>query len=230
EESRARASADQARAEAVAATEAVTTAREVAEAERDERIALIEARREAEKEATRLRLLAEAEKTAAADRAQALREDAQGEADALNIKAEAKKNDLLAEAEGRRALVEAENVADDRIIAMKVDMARLEAAPAIVAEMVKPAEKISEIKIHNIGGSLGGVTSSEGGKPVVNQALDSILGMAVQLPAMKKLGEELGMSLEAGLGEATSGLMDGPKGEGEAGAETPKANGAGPAE
>ena len=36
-------------------------------------------------------------------------------------------------------------------------------------------------------------------KPVVNQALDSILDMAVQLPALKKIGEELGVSVEDGL-------------------------------
>lgn len=32
--------------------------------------------------------------------------------------------------------------------------------------------------------------------------------MAVQLPAMKKLGEELGVSLDGGLAGVTSGLMD----------------------
>ena len=37
-------------------------------------------------------------------------------------------------------------------------------------------------------------------KPVVNQALDSILEMAVQLPALKKIGEELGVSLDDDLG------------------------------
>lgn len=213
EESRARASADAARAEATRASEAVTTAREVAEAERQEQVMLIEARREAEREAVRLRLMAEAEKDAAADRAAARREDAQGEADALNIKAEAKKNDLLAEAEGRRAIVEAENFTDDRIIGMKVDLARLEAMPAIIAEMVKPAEKIDSIRIHNIGGaglgggSLGGTTANEGGKPVVNQALDSILGMAVQLPALKKIGEDLGMSLDAGMADVVTSAL-----------------------
>ena len=98
---------------------------------------------------------------------------------------------------------------------MKVDLARLDAMPGIIAEMVKPAEKIDSIKIHNIGGAglgggaLGGTTANEGGKPVVNQALDSILGMAVQLPALKKIGEELGVSLESGMAEATSQLMDG---------------------
>ncbi|MGB0853896.1 MAG: flotillin family protein [Pikeienuella sp.] len=216
EESRARASADEARALATAASEGVTTAQQVAEAERQERVTLIEARREAERDATRLRLMANAEKVAAADRADALREAAQGEADALNIKAEAKKNDLLAEAEGRRAIVEAENFTDERIIGMKVDLARLEAMPGIIAEMVKPAEKIDSIKIHQVsgmggGGVLGGTTANESGKPVVNQALDSILGMAVQLPALKKLGDELGLSMEGGMAQVTSDLMDGNK-------------------
>ena len=97
EESRARASADLARAEATKATEAVITAREVAEAERTKQIALIEAAREAEREATKIRLEASAPKDAAQDRADAVREEAQAAADAITIKAQAKKADLLAE-------------------------------------------------------------------------------------------------------------------------------------
>ena len=41
-----------------------------------------------------------------------------------------------------------------------------------------------------------------GSKPVVNQALDSIMGMAVQMPALKKLGEELGLSIDTSLSTA----------------------------
>ncbi|MGD1923208.1 MAG: flotillin family protein [Paracoccaceae bacterium] len=206
EESRARASADEARAQATKASEAITTARQVAEAERVKEVALIEARREAERAATRVRLEAQAEKEAAADRAEARREEAQADADALTIRAEAKKKDLLAEAEGQRAIVAAENALDQPIINMKLEVARLEALPKLAQELVKPAEKIDSIKIHQVTG-LGGVGSSGAGggggdKPVVNQALDSILGMAVQMPAMKKLGEELGLSLEDGLGTA----------------------------
>ncbi|MEM7683792.1 MAG: flotillin domain-containing protein, partial [Pseudomonadota bacterium] len=187
-------------------SEAITTARQVAEAERVKEVALIEARREAERAATRVRLEAQAEKEAAADRAEARREEAQADADALTIRAEAKKKDLLAEAEGQRAIVAAENALDQPIINMKLEVARLEALPKLAQELVKPAEKIDSIKIHQVTG-LGGVGSSGAGggggdKPVVNQALDSILGMAVQMPAMKKLGEELGLSLEDGLGMA----------------------------
>lgn len=210
EESRARASADLARAEATKATEAVATAREVAEAERQKQIVLIEATREAERQATAIRLSAQAEKEAAADRAEARREEAQAEADALNIRAEAKKNDMLAEAEGKRAIVEADNALSTAQIRMKVDMARIETMPSIISEMVKPAEKIDSIKIHQVGGigagSAGGAANSD--KPVVNQALDSIMGMAVQMPALKKLGEELGLSMENGVGGVVNGALE----------------------
>ncbi|WP_170332941.1 flotillin family protein [Ruegeria arenilitoris] len=211
EESRARASADLARAEATKATEAVATARQVAEAERQKQIVLIEATREAERQATAIRLSAQAEKEAAADRAEARREEAQAEADALNIRAEAKKNDMLAEAEGKRAIVEADNALSVDQIRMKVDMARIETMPSIIAEMVKPAEKIDSIKIHQvggIGGANGGGAASSGDKPVVNQALDSIMGMAVQMPALKKLGEELGLSMEQGVGGIVNGALE----------------------
>ncbi|WP_282168471.1 flotillin family protein [Ruegeria atlantica] len=210
EESRARASADLARAEATKATEAVATAQKVAEAERIKQIALIEATREAERQATAIRLAAQADKEAAADRAEARREEAQAEADALNIRAEAKKNDMLAEAEGKRAIVEADNVLSVDQIRMKVDLARIETMPSIIAEMVKPAEKIDSIKIHQVGGIGGtnGGAASSGDKPVVNQALDSIMGMAVQMPALKKLGEELGLSMENGVGGVVNGALE----------------------
>lgn len=217
EESRARASADLARAEATKATEAVQTARDVAEAERTKQIALIEATREAEREATKIRLAAAADKDAAHDRADARREEAQAEADAISIRADAKKKDMLAEAEGKRAITEADNALSSEIVAMKIDMARIEAIPAIMEQMVKPVEKIDSIKIHQVGGlgggqgGGGGAAGPDGEKPIVNQALDSIMGMAVQMPALRKLGDELGLSLESGMeGLADSALNPRP--------------------
>ena len=80
--------------------------------------------------------------------------------------------------------------------------------------MVKPAEKIESIKIHQVsglgngnGGGGNGATmagaGANGGSPIT-QAVDAIGNMAVQLPALKKLGEEVGISLDGGI----SGLMD----------------------
>ena len=214
EESQARASADTARAEAIKAQEAIETARSVATAERQKQIVLIEAQREAERQATSVKVHATAEKDAAQDRADALREEAQADADALTIRADAKKTDLLAEAEGRRAIVEAENAIADEIINMKVALARLEKLPEVVAQMVKPAEKIDTIRIHQVSGlngAGGGAGSGGGDKPPVNQALDSIMGMAVQLPALKKIGEELGVSMDNGIAGLAESLADSPE-------------------
>ena len=204
EESRARASADLARAESAKAAEAVTTATEVAQADRVKQIAIIEAEREAEREATKVRLMATAQKDAAEDRAAANREEAQGDADAITIRSEAKKSDMLAEAEGRRAITDAENALSDALINMKVALARLEAMPKVLAEAVKPAEKIDSIRIHHVSGlNQGGAGGTGGGdgKAPINQALDSIMGMAVQMPALKKLGDELGLSMDGNISE-----------------------------
>lgn len=213
EESQARASADSARAEAKKASEAIETARAVAEAERLKQIALIEAQKEAERQATAIRLSAQAEKEAASDRAAAKLEEAQADADAITVRATAKKADLLATAEGQTAIANSENELSAEIVAMKVRLAQLEAMPAIIAEMVKPAEKIDSIKIHQVtgmGGTNGGETANAGGTPV-NQALDSVLGMALQMPAMQALGKELGISLENGLGAVANNVMDVPQ-------------------
>lgn len=216
EESQARASADAARAEAIKAQEAIETARSVATAERDKQIVLIEAQREAERSATRVTIEATAEKDAAQDRADARREEAQADADAITIRAAAKKTDLLAEAEGRQAIVEAENAIAAEIVDMKIALARLEKLPEVVAQMVKPAEKIDTIRIHQVsglGGLGGGAGDGSGGgdKPPVNQALDSIMGMAVQLPALKKIGEELGVSMDKGVAGLAESLSDAPE-------------------
>ncbi len=225
EESQARASADNARAEAKKASEAIETARAVAEAERVKQIALIEAEKEAERQATAIRLSAQAEKEAASDRAAAKLEEAQADANAITVRAEAKKADLLATAEGQTAIANSENELSAEIVAMKIRLAQLEAMPAIIAEMVKPAEKIDSIKIHQVTG-MGGVggadTVGAGGTPV-NQALDSVLGMALQMPAMQALGKELGVSLENGLGGVVNDVMDVPPTTEAAGDDSAKA-------
>lgn len=212
EESQARASADSARAEAMKAQEAIETASAVAQADRAKQIALIEAQKDAERQATAIRLAAAAEKEAASDRAAAKLEEAQADANAMTVRAEAKKADLLATAEGQTAIANSENELSAEIIAMKIRMAQLEAMPGMIAEMVRPAEKIDSIKIHQVtgmGGAAGGEAAGAGGTPV-NQALDSVLGMALQMPAMQALGKELGISLENGIGGVVSDVMDVP--------------------
>ena len=216
EQSQARASADTARAEAVKASESIETTRAIAEADRQKQIALIEAQKEAERRATAIRLEAAADKDAASDRAAAKLEEAQADADAMIVRANAKKLDLLATAEGQTAIANSENELSAEIIAMKIRLASLEAMPAIIAEMVKPAEKIDSIKIHQVTGMGGGAGLSgaaNGGGTPVNQALDSVLGMALQMPAMQALGKELGISLENGVAGVADQAMRGTHAE-----------------
>jgi uncharacterized membrane protein YqiK len=185
EESRAKAEADEARAEAIRSEEAIATARQLAGAERDKALMLLAAGRDAEA--------------------------ARSEAETTVTRAEARKKELLAEADGQKALAAAESAYSDQVVAMKVDLARIEAMPKIVAEMVKPAEKIESIRIHQIsrlGGQLGNGAPAE--KPVMSQALDSIMGMAVQLPALRAIGEEISQSVVAGIRTAKG---EGKKGE-----------------
>lgn len=202
EEIEAQVSAENARAERVSAEEQVQTGKDRAVAERARMIAVIRAKEQAEVESERLKSDVET-----------IREEALAKADALSAASEAKKTELLAEAEGRAALVRAENGLTPELIRMKVDMHRMDTLPTLMSEMMKPVEKIEGIRIHNISGLGGGRTGGDGSsKPVVNQAIDGLMEMAVQLPALQKLGREIGVNLEDGL----AGLADsatGDKGE-----------------
>jgi uncharacterized membrane protein YqiK len=209
EESRARAAADLARAEAVRAEESIATERQVAEAERRKRITILAAQEQAEEHATSIRVSAKAERDAAEDRAAAMRELAHAEADQITIRAEANKADKLADAEGTRAQIEAENSLSAEIIAFRLAKHKLDALPAIVAEMVKPAEKIGGIYINKIDGlnAMAGTGGEAGGGApggLVNQAFDEIRAMAFQMPALTAIGKSVGINMESGL----SGILD----------------------
>ena len=59
-------------------------------------------------------------------------------------------------------------------------------------------EKIDSIRINQIGGPGGGVSSGgEGVDSAFGAAMDQILGMAVRLPAMKQMGEDIGLDFDA---------------------------------
>ena len=47
-----------------------------------------------------------------------------------------------------------------------------------------------------------------GGKSVINQAIDSILDMAVQMPALKKIGEEIGFTVDGSIAGAVEGMLE----------------------
>lgn len=192
EEALAQAKAAAAAAEETAAREAIETAREQAIAERAKRVATIKAAEVAEVDDTRVK-----------SEAGTILALADAEAKSTSIRAKATREEMLAKAAGTAALAEADNALSAEIIKMKTDLAKLKTLPDLVGQMMKPAEKIDSIRINQItgfGNGGAGFTNGSGGeKAVVNQAVDGILAMALQLPAVKKLGEEVGLNIGDGL-------------------------------
>jgi uncharacterized membrane protein YqiK len=198
EEAKAEAKAKIAMAEEATAEEQVRTARETAAAQREKALALIRAAEQAEVDDTRVKSeagtilsMAEAEAKAAVERSTAM------------------KDELLSRAEGTAALVAAENAQSAELIRMKLDQARIKALPEVVEKLMKPTEKIESIRINHItgiGAGSGGGGEGAGGQNGVNQVIDGVLGLALQLPAVKKLGEEVGLSISDGLKGVTRPL------------------------
>ena len=169
-QSDAQAVADLARAKAVAEEERVFTARETEMAERRKRIELIGAEQEAERDALRLRIGAEAEKAAAGDRGAAVRAEAEAYADAERVRAMASRIRNEVEAEGTRLMNEAQNLLspEARLSAMRIRL--IDKLEGIIRESVKPMERIEGIKIlqvDGLGGGGGGRGDARegGGKP-----------------------------------------------------------------
>ncbi|WP_294338500.1 flotillin domain-containing protein [uncultured Sphingomonas sp.] len=213
EESQAKAEADKARAAAVVAQEQVVTARDAEVAERTKRIELIDAAREAERNAIGLRVQAEAEKAAAADRAEAARLQAEGEAEAAKLKAEADRVRFEVEAAGQRAVNEAANLLSSDQMSLQTKLALLKVLPELVREAAKPMEAIDSIRIVQVdgitgqGGGGGVADTGEGGdRNLASSAVNAALRYRAQAPVIDGLMRELGFdggSLDALVGGAT---------------------------
>lgn len=195
-QSEAQTAADQARAEAVAAEERVFSARELEAAERRKQVELIAARQAAEKEGLQLRLAAEAERAASADRAAAIRAHAEADADAERIRAEASRVRSEVEAEGLRRMNEASNVltADARASALRLRI--VDKMEGIIRESVKPMENIDSIKILQLDG-LGNVGNGAGvddrSVGIADGVVNSALRYRAQAPVVDQLLREIGL-------------------------------------
>jgi len=209
EEARAQAQAELARTEIVLAQEQLQTERERAVADRSREIAL---KREQER--------GEVETSKAESETAVLLMNAKAEASATTTRAEAQRIRLTAESEGARAVIAAENSRTSELMHLQLEQHRLDRLPDIIAQMMKPAEKIDSIRIHQVtgfGGSSngygaagpgggGGASGGDGAQRApVTQVMDSILGMALQLPAMKSIGDSIGVDLSAAVGAPKGG-------------------------
>jgi uncharacterized membrane protein YqiK len=194
-ESEARAAADQARARAVAEEERVFTARETEVATRRKQIELIEAAKEAEREALRLTSAAGAEKQASSDRGAALRAQAEAESDSDKIRALAAKIRHEVEAEGVRLMNEAQNVLtpEARISALRLRL--VDKMEGIIRESVRPMERIEGIKILHVDGlGGGGHVNGEGqGAGFADSVVNSALRFRAQAPLVDQLLREIGV-------------------------------------
>jgi len=213
EQSEADAAANLARAEAVKADEAVTTARQVEIAERDKNIQLIEAEKEAEQSAIAIKVAAAAEKAAARDRAEA-----------ITTEATAKQAAALAEAEGKRALNEAANTLSQTQIDWQVRMQLLKQLPEILGQAVRPMEKIESIRIVQVGGL--SANGKDDGQPAASagentaknatfpeQVMNSALQYQVAKPVMDAVLKDVGLSNQGitGLSQNLAQILEGEK-------------------
>ena len=213
EEARAKADAEKARGEAVKATEEVETLREVEKANRAKAIALTKAAEEAETAAVEIRVTAEAEKAAAADRADAIQTEAAAEAEKIKVLAAANKERLLAEAEGLLKHHEAENSLNEEARQIKIRLAAIERLPEMIAASVKPMENIDSIRILDMGGAglgqSGGAGSGQGGSGA-DGVVDAALRYRMQAPLVDGLLREIGFTDGlAGLAKAGVGSIAG---------------------
>jgi uncharacterized membrane protein YqiK len=210
-QSEAQAAADLARAKAVAEEERVFTARETEMAERRKRIELIAAGQEAERDALRLRIAAEAERAAAGDRGAAVRTEAEAHAEAEKIRALAARIRNEVDAEGARLMNEAQNLLtpEARLSAMRLRL--VEKLDAIIRESVKPMERIEGIKILHVEGLGGGGGGRGDGRESPGSFADSVVNSALrfraQAPLVDQLLREIGID-SGDIGKAARGLLE----------------------
>jgi flotillin len=230
QEQAARAKADEAKASAITAEEQVTTAREVEIAERAKRIAVIDARKDAEQAATAITVKAEAERQAAENLAAAIKIQAEADAEAAKIKATGVIELGEAEARAERALNEARNALSAGIIEFELARARVAIIPQALEQAMKPIEKISDIRIFSAGG-LSGALGGHGGEGAGNAVSDlssQLLSFTAQKPILDEILAQAGFKgadpthalLAASIGNSVKSPADGTNA---------KANGADPA-
>lgn len=199
EEAAAKAAAEASRAQVILAAEEVQAQKDRAINTREREMALMQQDKDSALEAARVKSDVET-----------LLARAQADAKAKASEAAATQQVMEAEAKGRAALHSAENALSDAVIRMRLEERKLDRMPEIMTQMMKPVEKIDSIRINQIGGvgGMGGQTGTggtvEGVDGAFGAAMDQILGMAVRLPAMKQMGEEIGLDFDANLAGRTA--------------------------
>ncbi|MBI3726314.1 hypothetical protein HY251_20505 [bacterium] len=172
-------------AERERASQAVLTVTQTAEAERGKQVMIISQQAESEIERISKQIAADAAAYAIKRAAEARAEAAELEAQAIERLAQAELARAQADAAGVRAHVEAKNAISQNVLVQEAALKLIEQAPAIVRELMKPAEKISDIKIVNLSGMPGQNGNAQAG--TTSKMLGSILEAGAALPLFKEL-------------------------------------------
>jgi flotillin len=194
-EAKAKAEEEEARAQVILAAESVQAQKERAITQREREIATLKQERDIELEGARVK-----------SDVSTLLARAQADASVKTVTANAEKAAMEAAAAGRAAMNSAENTLSENLIRMRLEERKLDKMPEIMTQMMKPVEKIDSIRINQIGGMGQGGSggAGDGVDGAFGAAMDQILSMAVRLPAMKQMGEEIGMDFDANLAGRTA--------------------------
>ena len=220
EEAAAKTLANEKKALEAASFEKIKTSSETEQAERAKKLALIEAQKEAEQLSIEKTVAAKAEKEAEENLAEAAKIKAMGasealkikataEAEAIKITAEANRLNYEVEAKGKTEINNAENIVSAEILENRFKLALIEFMPQIIAQVVKPAEKINSIKIVQMAG-LGGANQSGAGSNVgggvsnagaslSDQIVNASLNYKVNAPIIDDLMKQVGIDLNGGI-------------------------------
>nr|WP_315018026.1 flotillin domain-containing protein [uncultured Campylobacter sp.] len=232
EEAAAKTLANEKKALEAASFEKIKTSSETEQAERAKKLALIEAQKEAEQLSIEKTVAAKAEKEAEENLAQAAKIKAMGasealkikataEAEAIKITAEANRLNYEVEAKGKTEINNAENIVSAEILENRFKLALVEFMPQIIAQVVKPAEKIDSIKIVQMAG-LGGANQSgvgsnanggvsNAGASLSDQIVNASLNYKVNAPIIDDLMKQVGIDLNGGIQNIAQPLRSGEK-------------------
>ena len=230
EEAAAKTLANEKKALEAASLEKIKTASEIEQAERIKKLALIEAQQDAEQLSIEKTVAAKAEKEAEENLAEAAKIKAMGtsealkikataEAEAIKITAEANRLNYEVEAKGKTEINNAENIVSAAILENRFKLALIEFMPQIIAQVVKPAEKIDSIKIVQMAGlggaNQGGIGSntngvvSNAGASLSDQIVNASLNYKVNAPIIDDLMKQVGIDLNGGIQNIASPLLSG---------------------
>ncbi|HVY60525.1 MAG TPA: flotillin domain-containing protein, partial [Planctomycetota bacterium] len=139
-------------AERERAEQNVLTVQKTAEAERERQVAVLQQRALSEQQQIEKQIHADAAAYEIRKRAEAEALAAEQQAAAIERLATAKQREAEALAEGQRKMFEAKNQSAANVLLQEVALKMIEQAPGLVRELMRPAEKISDIKILNVSG------------------------------------------------------------------------------